>query len=87
MAGPCASPSSNLENCGSHVSQLSGLQLLLLNARSAQNKISLIHDLIMAEEADLACVNETWVGEQGGVGLTQLCPPGYLVQHQGRLAG
>ena len=41
----------------------------------------------MNEEADLACITEIWVGEQGGVGLTQLCPPGYSVQHQARLEG
>ena len=53
-----------------------------LNARSVQNKISLIHDLIVDDGADLVCITETWVGELGGVTLTQLCPPGYSVQHQ-----
>ncbi|XP_061463050.1 uncharacterized protein LOC133375459 [Rhineura floridana] len=41
----------------------------------------------MDEAADLACITETWVVEQGGVSLSQLCPPGYLVQHHGRSEG
>ncbi|XP_061476577.1 uncharacterized protein LOC133381454 [Rhineura floridana] len=72
---------------GCPISQLSDLRMLLLNARSVHNQISLIHDLIVDEAADLACITQTWVGEQGGVSLSQLCPPGYLVQHQGRSEG
>ncbi|KAF7236814.1 Extracellular calcium-sensing receptor [Varanus komodoensis] len=48
---------------------------------SVHNKSSLIHDLIVDEGADLACITETWEGEGGEVSLSQLCPPGYLVQH------
>ncbi|KAF7243157.1 Ephrin type-A receptor 4 [Varanus komodoensis] len=39
--------------------------VLLLNARLVHNKSSLIHDLIVDEGADLACIMETWVGERG----------------------
>ncbi|KAF7235211.1 Vomeronasal type-2 receptor 26 [Varanus komodoensis] len=43
-----------------------GLTVLLLNARLVHNKKSLIHDLIVDEGANLACITETWAGEQGG---------------------
>ncbi|KAF7241018.1 RNA-directed DNA polymerase from mobile element jockey [Varanus komodoensis] len=71
---------------GSFVSRPSGLTVLLLNARSVNNKSSLIHDLIVDEGADLACITETWAGG-GDVALSQLCPPGYLVQHCSRPEG
>ena len=60
---------------------------MLMNARLVQNKTALIHDVILDEGADLACITETWVGEEGGVPLSQLCPPGYSVQHQCRSEG
>ena len=47
-----------------------------MNARSVQNKTALIHDVILDEGADLACITETWVGEEGGVPLSQLSPHG-----------
>ena len=52
-----------------------------------QYKTALIHDIILDEGADLACITETWVGEESGVPLSQLCLPGYLVQHQCRSEG
>ena len=60
---------------------------MLLNARSAPNKAQVIHDLILEEDADLACITETWIGGEGGPPLALICPPGYAVQHQGRLEG
>ncbi|KAF7247270.1 Netrin receptor UNC5B [Varanus komodoensis] len=72
---------------GSLVSCPSGLTVLLCNARSANNKSALIHDLIVDEGADLACITETWAGEGGDVALSQLCPPGYMVQHCSRPEG
>ena len=64
-----------------------GYIVLLVNARSAKNKTTLIRDLILNEGADLACIAETWVGEEGGVPVSQLCSLGYLVQHQGSPEG
>ncbi|KAF7245196.1 Receptor-type tyrosine-protein phosphatase mu [Varanus komodoensis] len=61
----------------------SGLTVLLLNARSV-HKSSLNHDLIVDEGANLAYITKTWAGD---VSLSQLCPPGYLVQQQPRLEG
>ena len=59
-----------------------------MNARSASNKFQLIwNNLILEEDADLACITETWMGGEGGVSLTLACPPSYAVQHQGRLEG
>ncbi|KAF7253589.1 Ryanodine receptor 2, partial [Varanus komodoensis] len=39
----------------------SSLVVLQLNAGSAYNKTSLIHDLIVDKEAHLACITETWL--------------------------
>ncbi|KAF7244472.1 VWFA and cache domain-containing protein 1 [Varanus komodoensis] len=84
---PPSDPAPNQRAPGSLVNHPSGLTVLLLNARSISNKSSLIHDLIVDEGADLACVTETWAGEGGDVALSQLCPPGYLVQHCSRPEG
>ena len=66
---------------GSQISQPSTLKLMLLNARSVSNKSQIIQDLILEEDADLACITETWMGGEGGVPLTLACRPGYAVQH------
>ena len=79
---PTSSPTSNQMVSGDHISKPLSHTVLLMNARSVQNKTALIHDVILDEGADLACITETWVGEEGGVPLSQLCLPGYSVQHQ-----
>lgn len=39
----------------------------------------------MEEKDDQMCITDAWVGEEEGVALFQLCPPGYLIQqHHGR---
>ena len=86
-AVPCSEMETNLQYRGSQTSQPSTLRLLLLNARSVSNKTQLIYDLILEEDADLACITETWIGGEGGPPLALICPPGYAVQHQGRLEG
>ena len=80
---PSSGSSPNQMVPGGLTSLPSGLVVLLLNARSVQNKISLIHDLIVDEGADLVCIIETWVGELGGVTLTHLCLPGNRLEGQG----
>ncbi|XP_061464713.1 uncharacterized protein LOC133376492 [Rhineura floridana] len=87
VAVTCSGPPHTHRIAGSSISQPSDLQLLLFNARSINNKTSLIHDLIVDEAADLACITETWVSDLGGINLSQLCPPGYSVQHLGRSEG
>ena len=47
----------------------------------------MIHNLILEEDADLACITEMWIGGEGRPPLSLVCPPGYAVQHQGRLEG
>lgn len=54
----------------------------LVNARSVCNKATLIHDLILEEKADLACITETWMGQEGGVPFTDICPASFQVWHQ-----
>ena len=51
---------------GSQTSRPSTLHLVLLNARSVFNKAQVIHDLILEEDADLACITEIWIDGEGG---------------------
>lgn len=44
-----------------------GIWLLLLNARSVCNKASLIHDFIMDEKDNLACISEIIIQRQHGI--------------------
>uniref|UniRef100_A0ABM5FRX5 Endophilin-A1 isoform X1 n=1 Tax=Pogona vitticeps TaxID=103695 RepID=A0ABM5FRX5_9SAUR len=83
----CSETVTNPQYRGSQPSQPSTLTLVLLNARSVSNKPQLIHDLILEEDADLACITETWLGGEGGPPLALICLPGYAIQHQGRLEG
>ena len=73
--------------CQARGSQLSRPSTLTLIARSVANKAQLIQDLILEKDADLACITETWMGSEGGVPLSLARPPGYAMQHQGRLEG
>lgn len=61
--------------------------LLLLNARSVNNKTNLICYLLVDEYADLACIAETWLSKEGGVLLSELCPLGFKIQQQSKLGG
>ena len=47
----------------------------------------MIHDLILEEDADLACITETWIGGEGDPPLALVSLTGYAIQHQGRLEG
>ena len=67
MAVHCSETVPNPQYQGSQPSQPSTLKLVLLNARSVSNKTQLIHDLILEEDADLACITETWIGREGGL--------------------
>ncbi|XP_053154385.1 uncharacterized protein LOC128345841 [Hemicordylus capensis] len=84
---PFSGPSPNPLTLGSSENTPSRIRVLLLNARSVNAKTSLIHDLIVDEHADLVCVTETWLDALGGVGLSQLCPPGFQIVQQPRLEG
>ena len=86
-AVPCSETETSPQHRGSQTSQPSTLRLVLLNARSVSNKVQVIQDLILEEDTDLACITETWIGGEGGPPLALICPPGYAVQHQGRLEG
>ena len=81
----CSGTVTNCQSRGSQISHPSTLNLVLLNARSVSNKSQIIQDLILEEDAHLACRTKTWMGREGGVPLTLACPPGCAVQHQGRL--
>ena len=83
----CSETVTNPKYRGSQTSRPSTLRLVLLNARSVSNKAQVIHDLILEEDADLACITETWIGGEGGPPLVLICLLGYAVQHQGRLEG
>ena len=51
---------------GSQINSPSTLKLVLLNARSVSNKSQIIYDLILEEDADLACITEAWIGRDRG---------------------
>lgn len=61
--------------------------LLLLSARSVNNKASLIQDLIKVERAVLACITETWMTPEMGVPLLGMGPARFWVWHQPRPQG
>lgn len=50
------------------------LTLMLINARSIEKKSSLIYDLIMDEDIDLACFTETCAVGEADV-VQAMCPP------------
>lgn len=54
---------------------------------SYKSKTHLIHDLILDEGIDLACINETWVDNGVDVIRSLLCPPGFGLQHFPRVEG
>lgn len=58
------------------------LKLLLLNAKSLNNKICLIQNLILDENADMVYITDAWLETAGGVNLSQLCPPDFQVLQQ-----
>uniref|UniRef100_A0A2D4HCK4 Uncharacterized protein n=1 Tax=Micrurus lemniscatus lemniscatus TaxID=129467 RepID=A0A2D4HCK4_MICLE len=72
---------------GCQDSQVLGLGLMLCNARSIVNKAPLIHDIIQEGGIHLAGITETWLGQEGGVPLVELCPPGFQAFHQPRSQG
>lgn len=43
------------------------LERLLPAARLVNNKTVLIHELVVDEQTDLACITETWLDDMGGV--------------------
>ena len=46
-----------------------------MNARSVANKPQVIYDLILEEDADLACITETWINGEGVLlWLSSACP-------------
>lgn len=76
-----------MENRGQGTPGEDGFWLLLLNARSVNHKAPLICDLISEEQADLACVTETWLDLEGGIPLSEVCLAEFRVWHQPRLQG
>lgn len=72
---------------GYHTDLASGLKLVLMNARYVKKKTSFIRDLILDEERDVVCINETWAMGELDVHLQTLCFPVFRVQHQPRTRG
>ena len=61
----CSETVTNPQYQGSQFSQPSTLTLVLLNARSVSHKTQVIYDLILEEDADLACITKTLIGGEG----------------------
>lgn len=57
-----------------------------MNAKLVCNNAILIYDLIVEEKAELACIIESWMGEEGWVLLSEICLGGFHVwpKSQGR---
>uniref|UniRef100_A0A2D4KJK3 Uncharacterized protein n=2 Tax=Micrurus paraensis TaxID=1970185 RepID=A0A2D4KJK3_9SAUR len=72
---------------GCQDSQVLGLGLMLCNSRSIVSKAPLVHDIIQEGGVDLAGITETRLGQEGGVPLVEMCPPGFRVFHQPRSQG
>ncbi|XP_078233414.1 uncharacterized protein LOC144583475 [Pogona vitticeps] len=71
----CSETVINPQYRGGQPSHPSTLNLVLLNARSVSNKPQVIYDLILEEDADLACITETWInGERALPWLSSACP-------------
>lgn len=58
-----------------------------LNARSVSNRATLIHDLSVDEKADLGCISEMWLIQEGGIPLFERCPVGFYMWYQLRPHG
>ena len=61
----CSGAVINRQYQGSQPSQPSILKLVLLIARSVSNKLQVIHNLILEEDADLACITKAWIDGEG----------------------
>lgn len=59
----------------SHTDLPSSSNLMPINTRSTTNKTTIIHDVIMDEEIDLACITETWVSREDDINPSLVCPP------------
>ena len=82
-----SSPPANLGSLENRPVHPQNLSLLLCNARSAKNKTHIIYDLLLDEEADLACFTETWLGDDSGPTWAQALPAGYCISEQVRKSG
>lgn len=61
---------------GSHSGLPSSPKLVLINATSIHKLTHLVHNLIVDEGADLACIAKAWLREEEDVNLSLLCLPG-----------
>lgn len=58
-----------------------GLGIVLINARAIKKKTLFIHALLLDGKFDMACLTETWMGEEDDVNLALICQPVFRVWH------
>lgn len=64
-----------------------GLKVILINARSVNNKAESISEYITERKVDVCCITETWLKEDDDINTIvcgNLTPPGYSLLHTAR---
>ena len=66
------------------IDESTSLKCLYLNARSCNNKVTEINDLIIEKNADLVFITETWFKDKDNTTISNLLPYGFEIIYKNR---